>query len=600
MCSLTGARAPFWIGALGIVAGLPSCTRARPEPSPLTRTASAVRSTAPAPSPPPSARPEAGPPPHPEWLPGGDGAVAAQHGLVVAGEAEAARAGARVLKRGGNAVDAAIATALCLAVTHPSAGNLGGGGFALVRAPGKPTRAFDFREVAPRALTREGFDRMIAGGARGKAAVGVPGTVAGLGLLHRSFGSLPFHDLVAPALVLARDGATLGPWQARVLAWAYPKIKADPTARKVFGKDQGPLPEKSRIVQLDLARTLERLASHGPDELYRGKTAELLARALAPEGPSLEDLRAYSAVERTPLRFAYRGYDVETPPPPSAGGVALAGILLGLSQGDPIDSFLDPEALHRFFEVSRRAQLMKRLSVVDPEAWPEEQRAKKIARFLDPGFWLSVPIDPARATPLGVLSPTLPGPPHESEHTTHLSVSDERGMVVSLTTTLSASFGAKLWAPGTGIVLNNAVASFSENGENQPLPGRRTTSSMAPTLLSSRGQVLAVLGTPGGDTIPSTLGAIVVDLVDRHLGLSAAVDAPRVHHGTSPDVGRYEPRLHPSPELVRALQKRGHTLEPFRRPIGGANSILLGPDRAYGYADPREEGSVARPEDLPP
>lgn len=519
---------------------------------------------------------------------------------MVAVELLAAQAGARTLEQGGNAVDAAIATVLALSVTHSNAASLGGGGFALIRPRGGPTVAVDFREVAPRSLTRERFDRMIAEGARGPHAVGVPGTVAGLSLLQREYGTKSFAELAADAIALARQGHELAPWQAQVLAWSYSALARNDAARRIFGRNGKPLPRGARLVQRDLAGALERLATLGEADFYRGDTARLIAAAVGAHGPDLTDLAAYRAVVRIPFRFEYRSYTVETMPPPSAGGVALAGLLIGLGATPSADAGHGGAGeIHNFLEMSRRAQAERRLAVVDPAALSGSELLQRFARWKDPSFWLTVPIDAQRATPSAAVRSLYGIEARESEHTTHLSVADRDGLVVSLTTTLSASFGAKIVAPGTGIVLNNAVASFGSVGANQPEPGKRTTSSMAPTLLLRGDAVAAVLGTPGGDSIPSTLAQVVRNLVDHRLPLDAAIRAPRWHHGFVPDLARYEPRPAPEGALLAALRARGHQLRPFRRAIGDANCIVFRDGVAYGFADPRELGVSAAAEAPP-
>jgi gamma-glutamyltranspeptidase/glutathione hydrolase len=521
---------------------------------------------------------------------GGARATSSEHGLVVAVEARAASAGAAILERGGNAVDAAIATLLALSVTHPSAASLGGGGFALVHAVGAATVAVDFREVAPQGLTRAGFDRMLALHARGSAAVGVPGTVAGVAMLHARWGRLPFAQLVQPALELAKGGHVVGRWQAQVLAWSYAALRHDPAARALFGP-QKPWAAGQHVVQPDLAWTLERLASVGASDFYTGEIASRLVRALAAGGHSQADLASYRAVLREPLRFSYAGYVLETMPPPSAGGVALLGTLTLLQQRGSAGAADGADEVHWFLEASRRGQAERRRSVRDPDTLSASQNAALRVRWLDPQFWARPPLDPRRATPSLLLEPAV-APAPEAEHTTHLSVVDAAGMAVSLTTTLSASFGAKLVAPGTGIVLNNAVASFSSGGENQPAPGRRTVSSMAPTLVLDGERVLAVLGTPGGDSIPSTLAQIVRNLVDYRLPLDGAVDRARWHQAFLPDLARHEDAASISPALRAELEARGHRLQVLRGPMGDANCIVLEGARAFGYADPRERGSV--------
>lgn len=436
---------------------------------------------------------------------------------------------------------------------------------------------------------------MIAGGARGPSAVGVPGTIAGLTLIHQRFGKRPFDELFESAIRLARDGHPIQAWQARVLSWSYRSLRQDPPARATFSAGGRPLAKGALLIQRDLAATLERLAKQGASDFYQGETARQLVRALGPEGPSLEDLGAYRAVQRSPLSFTYRGYTVETMPPPSAGGVALVGILLALSKPSPNPEPNPPDRIHRFLEASRRAQAERRFGVVDPDSLEEPELARRRARWLDSGFWSAIPIDPGRATPSERLRPSFGLDLRESEHTTHVSVADAEGMVVSLTTTLSASFGAKIVAGSTGIVMNNAVASFSIAGDNLPTPSRRTTSSMAPTLLLRGPQTSAVLGTPGGDSIPSTLAQIVRGLVDDRLPLDRAIQAPRWHHGFIPDRARYEPLPPPNPGVLQALRARGHTLQPFSRSIGSANCILIDGVKSQGFADPREFGVALSP-----
>jgi len=269
--------------------------------------------------------------------------------------------------------------------------------------------------------------------------------------------------------------------------------------------------------------------------------------------------------------------------------VALIGALLAL-QNTPTPVPGSPAAIHLLIEVEKRAQAERRQSVLDPDALTESERAARSTRWFDPAFWLRVKIEPERATPSSALAALTPIEPVESEHTTHLSVTDRNGMVVSWTTTLCASFGARVVAAGTGIVLNNAVATFSANGDNQPAPARRTVSSMAPTLLLSAGRVAAVLGTPGGDTIPSTLTQLVRHLVDEGEPLDRAVDAERWHHGFFPDEARYEPSAAADPALLRALAGFGHRLRRSTRRMGDANCIVFDGQRAYGYADLREPG----------
>jgi gamma-glutamyltranspeptidase / glutathione hydrolase len=520
--------------------------------------------------------------------------VTGRYGIVTSSEAQATRAGVAMLEQGGNAVDAAVATAFALAVTHPSAGNIGGGGFMLVRSAGTGalTTAIDFRETAPAALTRAGFERMQRGGAKGGAAAGVPGSVAGLLLAHEQLGSLPRETVLDPAVRLATRGFVLAQRQANLLAGSFPSLKKDATLAKRLGDGDQPKKAYSRVVMPELGSALVRIQKEGAAGFYSGPTALALTRA-AGSLISLQDLAQYRAVLRTPLRSRYRGLEIETMPPPSAGGVALTE-LLGMLELSKAHEAQGAQELHLFLEACRRSQAERRFGVTDPDSLAPDELSAALLRFSSPQALLErAPIDPQRATPSSRLSALFTGAIAESEQTTHLAVVDASGMVVSLTTTLSASFGAKLTAPGTGIVLNNSVASFSRTGLNQPAPGRRTTSSMAPTLVLDGGHVVLVLGTPGGDTIPSTIAQVLRNVVDRGMPLDRAVAAPRVHHGFLPDRARFESRRPIEPRLVAALKAMGHDVSGSHLAMGDSNDLLLEDEQAYGVADPRGGGLAA-------
>ena len=518
--------------------------------------------------------------------------VHAEAGAVVTSEPNATRAGVAMLERGGNAADAVVAAAFALAVTYPSAGNLGGGGILLYRPRGGRTVAIEFRERAPLAVTQAAFDRMIAARAFGPAAVGVPGSVAGLDLALEKFGKLARRDVLAPAIALAKNGFSLGHEQAQALGWSWPALSSDPTAKRVFGAAKGPKREGELVVQNELGATLERIAESGDTGFYTGPTADALV-ALSSRGGliSREDLASYRAVVREPLRTTYRGFVVETAPPPSAGGPALA-VTLGILEHEHAEQYpaLSADALHLFAEAARRAQTVRRFDVVDPDSVPGYDLAKKEAEWRDGTRVLAAlsAIDMAHATPSRSVHPLYDVALKELEHTTHLAAVDADGNVASLTTTLSASFGAKVMAGG--MVLNDSLAAFGTAGASTPAPGRRMPTSMSPTLVLSGGTPLFVLGTPGGDTIPNTVAQILTDLVDHGMSLDQAVDAPRIHHGFVPDEIRFESG-HPPPKHVLAeLRKRGHRLSSKTRSIGDANSIALVDGQAYAYADPRGGG----------
>ncbi len=522
--------------------------------------------------------------------------------MVSSVEAQATQAGIEMLTAGGNAVDAAVAVGFALAVTHPSAGNLGGGGFMLIGMSGSPVAALDFRERAPETLTQPFFDAMIAQGGRGASAAGVPGTVAGLLRAHERFGSLPRAQVLAPALGLARSGATLGARQAQVLSWAWPTLRRDPEARRLFGAPQGkPLAQGARLIQPELADTLERIAQVGSDGLYAGTVAQQLSAGLRAAGGLVteRDLANYKARWRTPLALDYHNYQVLTMPPPSAGGVALIEMLAMLdalkAESVPFDS---TAGVHLFAEVAKRAHADRRFHVVDPDT---RDGGQALAPWLKPTHWLSQhPIDPKHATPAASLHKHFAAAMRELDHTTHFSVVDSKGNVVSCTVTLSGSFGAQVIVPGTGIVMNNSLGAFGTVGLDVPKAGRRMTSSMSPTLVYYSGHPVLVLGSPGGDTIPNTVTAVLRGVADYGLSLRAAVDHPRVHHGFVPDALRFE-GLRPPPEaLIRQLKAMGHHIDRPRRTIGDANVILIAPDGYYGVADSREGGLTAGPQALPP
>jgi gamma-glutamyltranspeptidase/glutathione hydrolase len=540
----------------------------------------------------------------PRLVPGGAGNASGSFGMVVSVELEATQIGVRVLEMGGNAVDAAVATAYALAVTHPNAGNLGGGGFMLIARPGEPVVALDFREQAPSKTNMPAFLRMLSQGAKGPGASAVPGTVAGLNLAEQRFGRLPLEQVVLPALELARHGHRIGRRQADALEQAWPELRRDAAARAIFGGRSGPLAEGERLVQKDLADTLERIAREGDAGFYAGPTAQMLVRAMRDDGLiRQQDLAAYRAVVREPLRFVYRGLDVATMPPPSSGGLAVAQTLALLEQLG-VERFPAGSAdeLHFFVEASKRAQARRRYELVDPDSDPAGMSPSALAERLTPRGLLALtpPIDPASATPSAVVYPRARRMPPELPHTTHLSVVDALGTAVSCTVTLSTSFGARYVAPGTGVVMNNSLAAFGGVGLNLPKPGRRMLSSMSPTLVSHEGNVMAVLGSPGGDTIPSTVVQVLRHLVDHGMTIDQAVEAPRIHHGFSPDEVRVE-RLRPiDAAVVAELEARGHRVVAAESPIGDANDIIIVGGVAYGHADSREGGLALGPSKLPP
>jgi gamma-glutamyltranspeptidase/glutathione hydrolase len=504
------------------------------------------------------------------------------------------------LRRGGNAIDAAVAVAYALAVTHPSAGNLGGGGFMLVRLADGTTHSVDFREAAPASATTEGILAMIHDSAGfGYRAPAVPGTVAGMSYALARWGTRPLKELAQPAVELARKGHRLGARQGAVLGWAWPKLKGDPEARRIFGHGKAAKKTGERLRQPELAKTIERIAEHGDAGFYEGETAQKIALAMRAHGGHITsaDLRAYRAKERAPLHFTYRGFDVDTMPPPSMGGVAVAVIALELQHARAYEA--PPKsglAHHLFIEAARRAYAERRTVGGDPDFGDSAAASAALAHLLDPArIAARVPaVDPNHATRSSELRAQVHEEPPESQQTTHFSIVDALGNAVSCTYTLSASYGAKIVVPGTGLVLNNSLGAFSTSGVNTVAPGKRMASSMAPTLVSQGGKLVLILGSPGGDTIPNTIAQVFRNLVDWNMTIDEAVAHGRVHMQWLPDKVRVERLLPPPRAVLEDLKTRGHAIDLDAMPIGDANNILIDAKTgvAWGYADTREGGKA--------
>ena len=523
-------------------------------------------------------------------------------GLVVSQDRRASEAGASVLRQGGNAVDAAVATAFALAVTHPAAGNLGGGGFLVLRQPDGGSTTFDFREVAPAAARPESF--LVDGRPdedlrheRG-TAVGVPGSVAGLHRAWRTRGRRPWASLLAPAIRLADRGFEVSPVLARSLEEAWPRLSRHEGSRAAFGREGRPLRAGERLVQKDLARTLRRIAAKGPAGFYAGPVAAAIVKEMAATGGLITaaDLKAYRVLERPALRGAYRGWEITAMGPPSSGGQVLLESL-NLLEGWPLGELPEARRFHLLAESLRRAFLDRARYLGDPEANPGMPLARIVSKPYAEA--LRAGIDPDRAS---ASDPAQALPEAEPEHTTHLSVVDREGRAVALTTTLEDSYGSAILVRGAGFLLNNEMGDFNAapgltdregkigTAPNLVRPGRRMLSSMCPAILA-RGDELLVVGSPGGRTIPSTVLCVVVGLVDRGLGAQAAVDAPRLHHPWLPDRIQAEPGL-----PIAALEALGHTVKPVKKQ-GVAQVIRVRGASIEGGADGLRYGdSAAVPE----
>lgn len=502
--------------------------------------------------------------------------VRARDGMVVAQDRLAATVGADVLREGGNAIDAAVATAFALAVTHPAAGNLGGGGFLLYRAAAGAADAYDFRETAPAAASARMFLRNGRYDSTlhhdGYLSVGVPGTVAGLHLAWREHGRLAWDRLVAPAIALARDGFVVSDGLARSLRAVLPSMKDHPASLAQFSKNGTPYDAGDVLRQPDLARTLESIAAHGPAGFYQGAVAGLIERDMAAHGGLITraDLEAYTPRKRVPLAGTYRGFSVLSMPPVSSGGVGLLEQLNILEGYDlRASGFGSAATVHLLTEAMRRSFADRARYLGDPDFNPDMPVARLISK--DHAAGLRRTITPGRASKS---SPATFEWPAESDETTHVSVVDAARNAVSLTYTLENSYGAKIVAPGTGFLLNDEMGDFNPapglttaegligTAPNLVAPGKRMLSSMTPTILSRDGRLFMVTGSPGGRTIINAVLQTIVNVVDHGMNARQAVDAPRLHHQWLPDTTLYE-RWGLSPDTVALLKGMGHALEPI-------------------------------------
>lgn len=610
------ALAVTWVSLCGCEAPVPvhqkeAVSRPPPSPSPSQEPPPSPSGSA-APAVAASASPVLPRPPAPDppikLKGGGKRAVRGEAGLVTSVDANATRAGAEVLRRGGNAVDAAVAVAFALAVTQPSAGNIGGGGFMLIRLAGGDTHVIDFREIAPAAATVEKNTEQLNAGAFGYLSAPVPGTVAGMAYAAQKFGTKPLSELVAPAVNLARKGHRVSDRLGLSLAWNWAKLKVDPVARAIFGKNNKPLAGGETLRQPELARTLELIGNEGSRGFYEGPVAEKIDKAMREHGGlvTAADLKGYKVRERTPIRFEYRGFTVDTMGPPSMGGIGFAAMMLLLERYRAYEAPVDSgPSLHFFVEASKRAYAQRRRIGADPDFMSPETTAGGLKMLLDGDALqrLSPPMKPDRATPSSEIA-AVPGTPiEESPQTTHFSVVDGAGNAVSATVTQSAAFGSKVVIPGTGVLLSNAMGAFSEAGENTLAPGKRMSSSMSPSIVTQGGRLVLVLGSPGGDTIPGVVAQVFRNLVDYGMTVDEAVERGRVHHPWIPDKVRMEARRLPPKSALDDLTGRGHAIEKDTMPLGDAKPILIDEGGiAWGYADPREGGKaegIAAPKKKP-
>ena len=542
--------------------------------------------------------------------------VAAEHGMVVSAQHLASKVGVDVLKRGGNAVDAAVAVGYALAVVYPAAGNLGGGGFMTVQlADGRKT-FLDFREKAPLAATANMYldkdGNVIKGlSTNGHLAVGVPGSVSGMEYAREKYGTMKRADLIAPSIQLAEKGFALEQGDIDMLWTSTADFQKDPVSGAIFLNKGQPFQVGQKLVQKDLGKTLRAISQNGTDGFYKGWVGQaIVASSQAGKGIITQaDLDQYKTRELAPVECDYRGYRVVSAPPPSSGGVIICE-MLNILEGYPLKElgFRSAQSVHYQIEAMRHAYVDRNSYLGDPDFVKNP-----LDRLLDKGYAekIRAAIDPKKA---GVSKDIKPGvAPHEGSNTTHYSITDQWGNAVAVTYTLNDWFGAKVTADKTGVLLNNEMDDFTAKigvpnmyglvqGEaNAIAPGKRPLSSMSPTIVSKDGKPVFVVGTPGGSRIITAVLHTILNVVDYGMNVQEAVDAPRFHQQWLPDVTNVE-TFALSPDTRKILTDMGHNLgvpQPANHMaaiIVGAPSLggkPVGANRFYGANDPRRNTGLA-------
>ena len=522
-------------------------------------------------------------------LQAGSAPIRARTGMVVSQSDIATEVGWQVIKSGGNAIDAAVATAFALAVTHPTAGNIGGGGFLVYRESNGAASSYDFREKAPAGANPEmwlkdgkyDFDLHH----NSHRSVGVPGTVAGLHMAWKEKGSKPWKDLVMPSVALARDGFEVSHGLARSLGGMLDEFKRYPASLAQFSKNGQPYQAGDTLKQPDLARTLQRIADQGPAGFYEGETAELLEKEMKANGGLITraDLKAYQARKRDVVRGTYRGHEIIGMAPPSSGGIGVISMLNILEGYDlKANGYGSAKNMHLITESMRRAFADRAQYIGDPDFVTNIPVDRLISK--EYGETLRKTISPTKASKS---SPTTFTWPTESQETTHFSVVDAQRNAVSLTYTLEYGYGSRIVVPGAGFLLNNEMGDFNagpgltnEQGligtpPNQAQVGKRMLSSMSPTIITKDGQLLMVTGSPGGRTIINTVLMTILNVIDFGMNAQEAVDAGRMHHQWLPDRLSVE-RFGFSADSLAALRAMGHTVSEAGGQ-GVAEVIVLNP-----------------------
>ena len=542
--------------------------------------------------------------------------VTAEHGMVVSAQHLATKVGVDVLKRGGNAVDAAVAVGYALAVVYPAAGNLGGGGFMTIElADGRKT-FLDFREMAPKGATANMYldkdGNVIKGlSTKGHLAVGVPGSVSGMEEAREKYGTMKRADLIAPAIQFADEGFALEQGDIDLLQTATQDFQEDPATAAIFLNNGKPFQVGEKLVQHELAETLREISKKGTDGFYKGWVGNaIVASSQAGKGLITQaDLDGYKTRELKPVECDYRGYHVVSAPPPSSGGVVICE-MLNILEGYPLRElgYHSAEAMHYQIETMRHAYVDRNSYLGDPDFVKNP-----LDRLLDKNYAAKVRavIDPNKA---GVSKDIKPGvAPHEGSNTTHYSIADKDGNAVSVTYTLNDWFGARVTAAKTGVILNDEMDDFTSKigvpnlyglvqGEaNAIAPGKRPLSSMSPTIVGKHGKPVMVVGTPGGSRIITAVLETMINAIDYDMNAQEAVDMPRFHQQWLPDLTNVE-NFALSPDTRKILESKGHTFGPPQPAnhlaviIIGAPSLTgkpVGNNRFYGANDPRRNTGLA-------
>lgn len=534
-------------------------------------------------------------------------AVYAKHGMVTSRSALASNVGIEIIRDGGNAVDAAVATAFALAVTYPSAGNIGGGGFAVIRLEDGTVKTLDHRETAPATAERDMYlddeGDVISGlSTRSHLAAGVPGSVDGLLTLLATHGTMRRQKVLRPAIQLARRGFPLTYDLARQFAGVLKSMSDYPASMAKFSQQGEPFQFGDLWRQPDLAKTLQRISNRGRAGFYEGRVADLIVAEMDRGHGQIShaDLKRYRSIWRDPVKGSYRGYEVWSMGPPSSGGTLLIQMLNML---EPLNlaamGWGSAATIHHMVEAQRRAYADRAEHLADPDYYDvplnmllDKDYAKQ--RYAD--------VDPDRAT--GSEQVAAGHWPEESPETTHFSVMDAGGMMVALTTTLNSGYGNKIVVPGTGVLLNNEMNDFSVKADtpnqfqligreaNAIAPGKRMLSSMSPTLVTKDGAPFMATGSPGGSTIITTTLQVIINVIDHGMAVDDAVSLPRFHHQWQPDVIRFD-KFALNPDTRKKLRHMGHqelVESNYVRGIGDANSILYRDGLMHGIKDPRNDG----------